>query len=67
MQLIVLLGQFLLARSKEASTYAGLAGVLVALAPLFPQYADLLYAVAAVLGGGAVVKPDGRVPRQPDA
>lgn len=52
---------FLLARMREPSTHAGIAAVLMAVAPFLPAYAGILQAIAVAFGGVAVAKPD--VPR----
>lgn len=49
---------FILARMREPSTHAGIAAVLMALAPMFPAYAGILQAIAVAFGGVAVAKPD---------
>ena len=54
---------FLLARMREPSTHAGIAAVLMALAPIVPAYAGILQAIAVAFGGVAIAKPD--APRDP--
>lgn len=51
---------FLLARLREPSTHAGIAAVLMAIAPMFPAWAGVLQAIAVAFGGVAVAKPDAR-------
>lgn len=58
MQLIVTVLGFLLARLREPSTHAGIATVLMAIAPMLPAYASILQAIAVAFGGVAVAKPD---------
>lgn len=49
---------YVLGRLREPSTYAGTSGIALALAQMFPQYADLLNTGAAFLGSIAVVVAD---------
>lgn len=51
----------LLARAKEPSTHAAIAGVLAALIPLMPpEWQWLGQGLALVFGGAGVVKREGR-------
>lgn len=47
-----------LARSKEPSTWAGLAGVLQGLKLILPHYAGLLDGLSMLIGAVAVVRAD---------
>lgn len=49
---------YIIDRLKEPSTRIALAGILYAVAPMFPAYQAIAQGIAALLAGHAVVAPD---------
>lgn len=52
-------------RAKEASTWAGLAIIFQAVAPIFPAWGGVLMGLSALLGAVAVKMPEGGASVQP--